>query len=748
MEGNGLEPANMEFRERQKILASDGKAWAHFGSGVSVSGDHMVIGAVKDSDDGYYAGAAYIYERNTNGLWVEKQKISGHDTKTMSNFGSAVSVSGNTMIVGARDDAYGENAGAAYIFENNGTSWEEVVKLNASDAAGGDDFASIVSLSDSHAVIATIKSKAYIFEKTTTGWREAAKLLPPDESSTDGFGRNVSISGNTVVVGAASAYQSEEKSGAVFIYNKTSTGWTLVTTLTAPNGIYTFGRALQIDGNQMIVGAGKAVYIYEKTISGWQQLSKILSTDVDDSNTYFYGYNNVSISDKYAVVGDYSDSEKDYRAGAAYIFEKSSQGWARKSKVLASDGSFYDHFGITVAVDSGDVVITSSFNNEKGREAGAAYGFELSELPADLSIDRFSLIDASTDQIIPGFEDMKDGAIINLAELTVNRDELNIDAVTYPEKVGSVRLELTGTKNTFITQNLAPYAIFSDTNGDYLPGSLPEGTYTLTAIPYSESKRAGEEGKSKTIHFTVIDEEPALAVTSFYLINADTDERLVHIRDGEEVNLHYFSNAEFDIETSNFNIEATTTVENVGSVELEVYYKGSLLIKTIDNTAPYAFFGDVGGDFNKWQPGLGTFRIRATPYSGANKSGEKGQILEIDFNIVNESIAVPRFAVTDKKKGSSMLKEADLAVDPTVKPLPFTLYPNPAASSLRVEYVGEEEETLVLSIYNAAGQLLTQRTGQGFLQETFDVSRHEGGVYLAVLLHKGQKIMQKFIIRK
>ena len=99
---------------------------------------------------------AYIFERNTStGQWKETQKIVASDRGSDDWFGISVSLSGDFAIVGAYredQDTSGSNsvtdAGSAYLFERNaGTGqWKEVQKIVASDRGSGDIFGSSVSI--------------------------------------------------------------------------------------------------------------------------------------------------------------------------------------------------------------------------------------------------------------------------------------------------------------------------------------------------------------------------------------------------------------------------------------------------------------------------------------------------------------------------------------------------------------------------------------------------------------------------
>ncbi len=85
---------------------------------VSISGDRAIVGALLEDTGGSRAGAAYIFERDGSGTWSEVQKIQASDKEADDFFGRSVSISGDRAIVGAEgEDTGGSLAGAAYIFE-------------------------------------------------------------------------------------------------------------------------------------------------------------------------------------------------------------------------------------------------------------------------------------------------------------------------------------------------------------------------------------------------------------------------------------------------------------------------------------------------------------------------------------------------------------------------------------------------------------------------------------------------------
>ena len=116
----------------QQLDASDGAAGDGFGGSVSLSGNTGLIGASGDDDNGNGSGSAYIF-RNLNtatGTVNESAKLLPSDGELNDLFGDSVSLSGNTGLIGARDDDNGIDSGSAYIFHNLDTATGTVNELS------------------------------------------------------------------------------------------------------------------------------------------------------------------------------------------------------------------------------------------------------------------------------------------------------------------------------------------------------------------------------------------------------------------------------------------------------------------------------------------------------------------------------------------------------------------------------------------------------------------------------------------
>jgi hypothetical protein len=214
--------------ETQKIQASDKEADDRFGWSVAISGDYAIVGAYLEDTGGDAVGAAYIFKRDGTS-WAEQAKIQASDKEAGDRFGRSVGISGDYAIVGAsHEDTGGENAGAAYVFKRDGTSWAEQAKIQASDKQPTDEFGRSVAISGDYAIVGAYledtggdkAGAAYIFKRDGTSWTQQAKIQASDKQTLDEFGFSVAISENYAIVGAHLEDTGGDNAGAAYIFER------------------------------------------------------------------------------------------------------------------------------------------------------------------------------------------------------------------------------------------------------------------------------------------------------------------------------------------------------------------------------------------------------------------------------------------------------------------------------------------------------------------------------------------------
>ncbi len=215
--------------EQEKLITSDGIADDSFGVSVSLDGDYALIGSQWNDEKGENSGAAYVFHREGSN-WIEQEKLSASDTTDFDLFGFSVFLEGNYSIIGAiRDDDNGPDSGSAYIFYNEGASWNEKAKLTGSDVIAGNLFGYSVDLDGDFALIGMLwddefPSSAYVFHREGTEWFEDEKLTPSDATDDDHFGCSVSLDGDYVLIGAECAHGEKLWSGAAYIFRRNIEG--------------------------------------------------------------------------------------------------------------------------------------------------------------------------------------------------------------------------------------------------------------------------------------------------------------------------------------------------------------------------------------------------------------------------------------------------------------------------------------------------------------------------------------------
>jgi len=466
-----------------------------FGCSVSISGDTVVVGAELEESNAVgvngdesdtsltVAGAAFVFVR-TGGTWTQQAylKASNNDFNPYFGygFGGSVSISGDTVVVGAiyetssavgvdgnQSDHSAWNAGAAYVFVRNGTTWTQQAYLKASNTDQGDGFGTRVSVSGDTLVVAangessnatgvdgdqtdnsvSWAGAAYVFVRNGTTWTQQAYLKPSHVDYFYNFGWSASVSGDTVVIGArgdssnATGVNGDETdtsapvSGAAYVFVRNGTTWTQQAYLKASNteAFDEFGTAVAVSGDTVVVGAyaessaatgvngdqsdnsaygAGAAYVFVRSGTTWTQQAYLKASNIDAYSPPGFG-NAISISGDTLVIGASSEASSTrlvngnqhdisaLHSGAAYVFARNgttatpdartgrAPPWMQLAYLKAANAEANDQFGFSVSV-SGDTVVVGAVYEDGGVggvngdrrdnsqvDSGAAYVFDL-----------------------------------------------------------------------------------------------------------------------------------------------------------------------------------------------------------------------------------------------------------------------------------------------------------------------------------------------------------------------------------
>jgi len=305
------------WSQQAYLKASNAGAGDQFGQSVSLSGTTVLIGAhAEDSNatgvDGNQgdntvnsAGAAYVFVQD-GFTWSQQAYLKASNTGS-DRFGWAVSISGETAVVGAdqeasnfdgvdntplrtaaQDDDTAVAAGAAYVFVRNGTTWSQQAYLKASNSDAGDWFGSSVSVSGNTVVVGALRERsnapgvngnqndntmfwagaAYVFARNGTTWSQQAYLKASNPEGVDQFGVSVAVSGDTAVVGAnfedsattginSTPNNNTSSSGAAYVFRRSGTNWSQEWYLKASDTERdaVFGESVAVAGDTIVIGS-------------------------------------------------------------------------------------------------------------------------------------------------------------------------------------------------------------------------------------------------------------------------------------------------------------------------------------------------------------------------------------------------------------------------------------------------------------------------------------------------------------
>jgi hypothetical protein len=319
--------------------------------------------------------------------------ILAKDGKAEDYFGYSAAIDGTTVLVGAhKADINGViDAGAAYVYVLGDNGWSQQAKLVAKPLFAEDTLGGNVALKNDIAMLGVMRrddkgkdsGAVFSFERQSTNWKQKQIITAPDAKAGDAFGQSIALSQSHLVIGAPRSDALGNDSGAAYIYKRASNTWHFQAKITASDGAAgdLFGISTAIDGNTILIGAdlhdeksenAGAVYTYVLNNDQWKQEAKLMASD--GSNNDIFGVR-VAIAGNTALISARRDDIEGVgiNAGSAYIFERENHIWKEKIKLISPDGKADDRFGRGVALNKDTAIISAMNHDANGIDAGAVY---------------------------------------------------------------------------------------------------------------------------------------------------------------------------------------------------------------------------------------------------------------------------------------------------------------------------------------------------------------------------------------
>ena len=361
------------WAQQSFIKAANSDAGDLFGHKAAIDQNTVVVGApLEDSNQNTIsngttassdnssgqAGAAYVYIRNGT-TWSQQAYLKAANSEANDRYGSCVAINGDTIAVSApREDSSqstisngpgasannsSSDSGAVYVYQRSGSSWIQQAYIKPATVKAGAYFGSSLSLSNDTLAVGAENSDSgsvFIFKRSGSTWAQEASISPANASSGEAFGHNLSLQGDSLAVGAyredsaqstvtngtsASADTSLSDSGAVYIYTRSGTSWSQQAYIKAPNAASGdwFGYDLNLYGDLVAIGSP-------------HESSK--------QNTSSVG------------VGGSSDTSS-AASGAVYLFKRSGSSWSQHSYLKAANNAPGANFGGSISLYDKTVAI-------------------------------------------------------------------------------------------------------------------------------------------------------------------------------------------------------------------------------------------------------------------------------------------------------------------------------------------------------------------------------------------------------
>jgi hypothetical protein len=367
-----------EFR----LTTDDAVPNAQYGRSVAIEGDLVAVGMGGDGAD----GAVYLYKRQGN-AYVFEEKLVNPDGTTAAEFGRCVVIQGDMVIVGARFAQAGtiSQAGAVYVFGKNGDSWRYEDKIVSPEPQKGDNFGRALAIQGNLLVVTARKNEkekgtAFIFEYTGDGWTYKATLDASDSADGDYFGQSVALQGSFMVIGARNtAGPDGAHAGGFYLFRQKGGQWIEVTKITPPGGKDDdqCGFAIVIKGDTIVVTARRAdpaglknagaAYVYSLMGDSVNLITKLTAIDASAGDEFGQS---VAIAEDVLAIGAWKD---DKGKGSIYLFRQKGGQWIETGRITASDGMAGDEFGYSLAA-LGNCMVTGAHTADFiSTDGGAAY---------------------------------------------------------------------------------------------------------------------------------------------------------------------------------------------------------------------------------------------------------------------------------------------------------------------------------------------------------------------------------------
>jgi choice-of-anchor B domain-containing protein len=306
-----------------------------FGSALSLDGQTLLVGATRQNEG---SGAAFLFTRSANGTWTQTAELRAANAAEGDNFGGGVTLSGDVALVGAPNR--NEGAGAVYVFRRSGANWVQEAELTATGAAQGEAFGVSLAVDGDVALIGAPgrNERAGVvlaFTRNAAGqWTQSEQIAANGLQPNDQFGGRIVLEDGLAYVSAPTAAGG---AGSVFAFRRTDEGQWRPAARFFPFAVTgqgaAFGLGLALDGTQLWIGApagAGAVYAFTRGAENdWADADRMTAENIRGGMG-----SAVAVQGNLAAAGAAS---ADGGAGAVAVFERTGEQWSQAAVLISPE---------------------------------------------------------------------------------------------------------------------------------------------------------------------------------------------------------------------------------------------------------------------------------------------------------------------------------------------------------------------------------------------------------------------------
>jgi len=457
-----------------------------FGSSIAASNGQFVVGAERSRGNPGDPGVAYVFESLTGQLLFE---LIADGADSWDGFGSAIDFDNGIIAVGAPiSDSDQLDTGAVYLFD--AATGEQVVKLISSNPVPYEEFGTDVAIDGDVIAVTNRHGLLYQFDLSKITAAEQLDLSPHSTTTDVGFGLLTTIIGNTVWHDAnLNGIQDDGESGieGVTVELYQDTGSQLIdTAVTDANGNYLFtGLPAGQYSVQVVAPSG---YIFTATDVG-----------SDEFDNDFYRY---SASESNRVVVNLEANEHITSIDAGFV----------RLVPVASVGSPY-------TIDEGQSVTFDGSSSQDPQNDGLTYTWDI--LGYGRQVDATGVSPTLSWETLTNLGLPSDGTELTV-QLTVEDSDGDVSTQTTKLTVNNLNPEVALDNDSVIVifgDPVANSGTFADPGGDVVSltasfgtlAQLPDGTWTWQAYPFAR-------GDSYQVDITATDSDGGQTTKTFEII--------------------------------------------------------------------------------------------------------------------------------------------------------------------------------------------------------------------------------------